>query len=49
MEASKNPKSTLKIYQGTEHGVPMFAKNAELEPMIVSWLKAQVVSARGNY
>lgn len=42
VEASKDPHSTLKLYAGTEHGVPMFAKNAELEPMIVSWLKAQV-------
>jgi dienelactone hydrolase len=40
--ASKNQRSTLKIYAGTEHGVPMFPKNAELEPMIVSWLKAQL-------
>lgn len=40
--ASKNAKTTLKIYPGTEHGVPMFAKNAELEPMIVSWLTAQL-------
>jgi dienelactone hydrolase len=40
--ASKNPHSTLKLYPGTEHGVPMFAKHAELEPMIVSWLKTQV-------
>ena len=40
--ASKNPHSILKIYAGTEHGVPMLAKNAELEPMIVSWLKAQL-------
>lgn len=38
LEASKNPKSTLKIYSGSEHGVPMFSKNAELEPMIVKWL-----------
>jgi len=40
--ASKNPASTLKIYAGTEHGVPMFAKNPELEPMIVNWLKTQL-------
>ena len=40
--ASKNPHSTVKIYEGTEHGVPMFAKHADLEPMIVSWLKEQV-------
>ncbi len=42
LEASKNPQSRLKIYAGTEHGVPMFAKNPELEPMIVSWLKSQL-------
>jgi dienelactone hydrolase len=42
VDASKNPRSTLKIYSGTEHGVPMFAKNAELEPMIVNWLKTQL-------
>ena len=41
--ASKNPRSTLKVYEGSEHGVPMFQKNPELEPMIVSWLKAQLL------
>jgi dienelactone hydrolase len=46
--ASKDPKSTVKIYSGTEHGVPMFAKNAELEPMIVAWLKAQLPAAGGT-
>jgi dienelactone hydrolase len=40
--ASKNAQSTVKIYSGTEHGVPMFAKNAELEPLIVTWLKTQL-------
>lgn len=40
--ASKNPQSTVKIYSGTEHGVPMFAKNPELEPLIVTWLKTQL-------
>jgi len=40
--SSKDPKSTLKIYPGTEHGVPMFAKHADLEPAIVSWLGTQV-------
>jgi dienelactone hydrolase len=46
--ASKDPKSVLKIYEGSEHGVPMFAKNAELEPMIVRWLKAQLSSTTGG-
>ena len=44
VEASKNSQSMIKIYGGKEHGVPMFAKNPELEPMIVSWLKTQVLS-----
>jgi dienelactone hydrolase len=47
--ASKNPKSLLKIYPGTEHGVPMFEKNAELEPMIVTWLKAQLPAVGGTH
>jgi dienelactone hydrolase len=47
--ASKNPRSTVKIYAGTEHGVPMFAKNAELEPAIVAWLKAQLPAVGGTH
>ena len=47
--ASKNPHSTIKIYSGTEHGVPMFAKNAELEPMIVTWLKTQLAPPGGSH
>jgi dienelactone hydrolase len=47
--ASKDPKSVVKIYPGTEHGVPMFAKNPELEPMIVAWLKAQLPAAGGTH
>lgn len=46
---SKNPKSVLKIYDGTEHGVPMFAKHSELEPMIVNWLKGQLTSSGGTH
>jgi dienelactone hydrolase len=44
VEASKNPRSKLKMYSGTEHGVPMFAKNADLEPMIMTWLKAELLA-----
>jgi len=47
--ASKDPKSMVKIYAGTAHGVPMFAKNPELEPMIVAWLKAQLPAAGGTH
>ncbi len=46
--ASKNPKSVLKIYDGTEHGVPMFAKHAELEPMIVTWVKTELALPRAG-
>jgi len=49
VEASKNPHSTIKIYQGTEHGVPMFAKHSDLEPMIVSWLNAQLAGHVGTH
>jgi dienelactone hydrolase len=42
LAASKDPKSVIKIYPGAEHGVPMFAKNPDLEPMIVQWLKTQL-------
>jgi hypothetical protein len=47
--ASKNPKSVLKIYSGTEHGVPMFAKNTELKPMLVAWLRAQLSVTGGTH
>lgn len=46
--SSKNPHSTIKIYSGTEHGVPMFSKNADLEPMIVTWLKTQMAPSAGG-
>jgi dienelactone hydrolase len=46
-EASKNPRTTIKIYQGTEHGVPMFSKNPELQPTIVKWLQTQL-SGKGS-
>ncbi len=42
LAASKHEKSLLKIYEGTEHGVPMFAKNPDLMPAVVAWLKANV-------
>lgn len=48
VNASKNPRSRLKIYAGTEHGVPMFAKNPDLQPMIVSWLRTQLASRGTN-
>ena len=44
VEGSTNPRSMVKIYGGTEHGLPMFGKNPDLEPAIVNWLKAQLLN-----
>ena len=41
---SKHPRSTAKIYAGTEHGLPMFEKNPDLEPQLLDWLKTQLLS-----
>lgn len=43
VEGSPHPRSTAKIYTGPEHGLPMFAKNAELEPALIAWLKRELV------
>ena len=43
VNGSKHPNSVAKIYGGTEHGVPMFGPNPDLEPAIISWLKAQLL------
>ena len=42
VDGSKHPNSTAKIYDGPEHGLPMFAKNADLEPALISWLKTEL-------
>jgi dienelactone hydrolase len=44
VDGSKNPRSTATIVGGTEHGLPMFDVNPELEPQLVSWLKTQLLS-----
>ena len=41
---SKHPDSTAKIYPGTEHGLPMFGKNPDLEPQLLHWLTEQLLS-----
>lgn len=43
VEASAHPRSTAKIYAGTEHGMPMMAKNPELEPVLMTWLKRELL------
>ncbi len=42
VKGSMHKRSTAKIYDGPEHGLPMFAKNADLEPALVSWLKMEL-------
>ncbi len=43
VDGSRHPHSTAKIYDGPEHGLPMFDKNPDLEPALVSWLKAELL------
>lgn len=40
--ASKNPQSTLKLYQGGAHGVAMFERQPQLKPLIVKWLQERL-------
>ena len=42
VEGSSHPHSTAKIYDGPEHGLPMFDRNPDLEPALVSWLQAEL-------
>ena len=44
VDGSGHPRSTAKIYDGPEHGLPMFDKNPDLEPALVSWLKGELLS-----
>ena len=43
VDGSSHPHSTAKIYPGTEHGLPMFGKNADLEPALLAWLTGELV------
>ncbi len=44
VDGSAHPHSTAKIYDGPEHGLPMFDKNPDMEPALVGWLRAQLLS-----
>jgi dienelactone hydrolase len=46
LAASRNSASTLEMYDGTDHGVPMFDRRAELQPMVVSWFRARLLAGR---
>lgn len=40
VQASKNPRSTMKSYDGGTHGISLFAKDRDLQPAIVQWLQS---------
>ncbi len=42
VDGSAHPDSKAMIYGGPEHGLPMFATNADLEPALVGWLKGSL-------
>ena len=46
VEGSSHARSVAKIYGGTEHGLPMFSKNADLKPALTGWLKNEPRSNR---
>ena len=45
VEGSPNPSSTAKIVDGTEHGLPMFAKNDGMESALIAWLKSELAGS----
>ena len=42
VRASKNPRSTLKVYPGSEHGVPLFNLHPDLKPTLLEWLHTEL-------
>ena len=42
VDGSANTNSVAKIYSGSEHGLPMFASNGDLEPALVAWLTTEL-------
>jgi len=42
VNGSQHPSSVAKVYTGTEHGLPMFGKNSDLEPALIAWLTEQL-------
>jgi len=43
VNGSANPSSTLRILDGTEHGLPMFSSNPTLRRELLNWLKEQLL------
>jgi dienelactone hydrolase len=44
VDGSAHPSSVAKIYAGGEHGLPMFGKNADLEPALIAWLTQELTA-----
>ena len=42
VRASKNPRSTLKVYPESEHGVPLFNVHPDLKPALLEWLHTEL-------
>ena len=42
VKGSQHPSSVAKVYKGSEHGLPMFGKNPDLEPALIAWLTQQL-------
>ena len=43
VDGSNHPDSTAMIYDGDEHGYPMFAVHLELQPALITWLQDQLL------
>jgi dienelactone hydrolase len=44
VDASEHPNSIAKIYTGTEHGLPMFETNQDLELQLIEWLRNELLN-----
>jgi len=44
VKSSANPGSVIRIFEGREHGLPMFSSNPTLQTELLAWLKEQLLS-----
>ena len=44
VNSSANPGSVIRIFEGREHGLPMFSSNPTLQTELLAWLKEQLLS-----
>ena len=43
VKGSLNPNSVVRVFDGTEHGLPMFSSNPNLRTELLNWLKEQLL------